>query len=524
MSTADIANFVGISAVDLLEALNPELVRPDALRKTVLENIAPDVMLRDKTMRRALMRAMHRKDIVDLAEHLDVDVGDDPYGVLRSMNFRKNSSIEKSLFSFFEIDVPYEDEEKKIDSEETVEPTRGLYDYQNDVQYDILKQIQENGHRVMLHMPTGSGKTRIAMRVVATHMLENKNALVVWLAYSEELCEQAVEEYVETWKTVGNRPTKIVRFYRKFTPGILSATNNSGGVLLVAGLKKIYNAARTNNSLLSIIGDRTSFVVFDEAHQAVAPTYKMVLSHIAKSQATMVLGISATPGRTWNEPNTDQELSNFFNQKKVTINESSPVEFLISKGFLARPINRSIDFGVELTDEEIESINRSLDIPEDVLRQLSINTARNVQLVEHIERLVNEQHKRIIFFSATVDHARSMAVALTVRGFTANYVTSQTPPHERVRIINEFKNSDGTTKILCNYGVLTAGFDAPKTSAAVLARPTKSLVLYSQMVGRATRGKRVGGNAECVIVTVADMEKYGFGAITDAFANWDDVW
>ena len=77
---------------------------------------------------------------------------------------------------------------------------------------------------------------------------------------------------------------------------------------------------------------------------------------------------------------------------------------------------------------------------------------------------------------------------------------------------------------LCNYGVLTAGFDAPCISAALIARPTRSLVLYSQMVGRATRGPRAGGNAEAEIVTVIDPHLPSFGSIADAFKNWEDVW
>jgi hypothetical protein len=57
-----------------------------------------------------------------------------------------------------------------------------------------------------------------------------------------------------------------------------------------------------------------------------------------------------------------------------------------------------------------------------------------------------------------------------------------------------------------------------------LARPTKSLVLFSQMIGRATRGPRAGGNAEAQIVTVVDTALPGFGRISDAFQNWEDVW
>ena len=78
--------------------------------------------------------------------------------------------------------------------------------------------------------------------------------------------------------------------------------------------------------------------------------------------------------------------------------------------------------------------------------------------------------------------------------------------------------------VIVNYGVLTTGFDAPAISAAVIARPTRSLVLYSQMVGRATRGTRAGGNEEAEIVTVVDPHLPGFGNVADAFRNWEDVW
>ena len=75
-----------------------------------------------------------------------------------------------------------------------------------------------------------------------------------------------------------------------------------------------------------------------------------------------------------------------------------------------------------------------------------------------------------------------------------------------------------------NFGVLTTGFDAPRTSAALIARPTKSLVLYSQMVGRAIRGRRAGGNDEALVVTVVDTALPGFTSLAEAFNNWNDVW
>ena len=71
---------------------------------------------------------------------------------------------------------------------------------------------------------------------------------------------------------------------------------------------------------------------------------------------------------------------------------------------------------------------------------------------------------------------------------------------------------------------MTTGFDAPRTSAALIARPTLSLVLYSQMVGRAMRGTAAGGNETCEILTVVDTTLPGFDSVIDAFSNWEDVW
>ena len=95
---------------------------------------------------------------------------------------------------------------------------------------------------------------------------------------------------------------------------------------------------------------------------------------------------------------------------------------------------------------------------------------------------------------------------------------------ERARLIAPGKDDTPEPQLLCNYGVLTTGFDAPRTSAALIARPTKSLVLYSQMVGRVIRGPRVGGNPAAEIVTVLDHNLPGFGSVAQAFTNWEDVW
>ena len=97
------------------------------------------------------------------------------------------------------------------------------------------------------------------------------------------------------------------------------------------------------------------------------------------------------------------------------------------------------------------------------------------------------------FSAASVDNALLLASVCRGVGLKADVVTGKTETNERERIIQRFKRSGGPHRILINLGVLTTGFDAPAASAALIARPTKSLVLYSQMVGtgdsRASSGR-----------------------------------
>jgi superfamily II DNA or RNA helicase len=127
-------------------------------------------------------------------------------------------------------------------------------------------------------------------------------------------------------------------------------------------------------------------------------------------------------------------------------------------------------------------------------------------------------------FASSVSQSDLLACVLKARGLNAQSVTSNTSPVDRTRFINSYKDSNEEPKILCNFGILTTGFDAPKTSAALVARPTISLVLYSQMIGRALRGIKAGGNKEAEIVTILDEGIEQFKSIEKAFSNWEDVW
>ena len=101
-----------------------------------------------------------------------------------------------------------------------------------------------------------------------------------------------------------------------------------------------------------------------------------------------------------------------------------------------------------------------------------------------------------------------LTVMLRRDGIKAAEVSADTRPATRRQIIEEFRA--GNLTMLCNYGVLTTGFDAPKIENVMIARPTTSAVLYEQMIGRGTRGPLNGGTPHCLIIDVKDnIENFG---------------
>jgi DNA repair protein RadD len=280
---------------------------------------------------------------------------------------------------------------------------------------------------------------------------------------------------------------------------------------------------------LGKLGARCSLVIIDEAHQAIAPEYKRILEAILLGRNdTALLGLSATPGRTWNDVAADEELAVFFSRRKVGLKIDgypNPVDYLVKEGYLAKAEFKPLLYstGVVLTNADVQKLKTSLDIPESILKKLAEDDARNLAITTKLEELA-KRHSRIIVFASSVAHAHLLATVLQARNHNAVAVTTKTTPLDRSRHIQQFKSDRPETMLICNYGVLTTGFDAPKTSCAVIARPTKSLVLYSQMVGRAIRGLKADGNERAEIVTVVDKQLPGFGTVADAFANWEDIW
>lgn len=527
LSRADAASLqelIGPSVVRLLAALEPERAQTSNLRSILLDLHPPAELLLSKAMRSRILELLRPLEANSLLLHLSIPAGPDPFVTLSALKVQRGSTLSALLLSFFGLVEPEEEPEGDVPEAEV---TGGyeLFPHQRDAALRVSSMLALEPRKALLHMPTGSGKTRTAMSLVASHLRSVDAGVVLWLAGAEELCEQAADEFVHAWSRLGDRTVPVHRWWGSET--ITDAVLLDGFV--VAGLAKIYANAINNPSWLARLGDRVSLIVFDEAHQAIARTFRHVIEAVsARRERTALLGLSATPGRTWNDVTEDEKLSAFFGRRKVTLEIpgfDNPIDFLISNGYLARPTYRLIDHhGPELSDEERQALGVQLEIPRVLLKRLADDHLRNLHIAAEARSLAS-RHRRLIVFSTTVEHAEVLAVVLRTQGIATRSVTSLTSPSERTAAIRWYRQgTPDETRVLTNYGVLTTGFDAPRTSAVLIARPTRSLVLYSQMVGRAIRGERAGGNRTAEIVTVVDTGLPGFRSLSESFANWEDVW
>ena len=403
---------------------------------------------------------------------------------------------------------------------ETIRPRYPLYSYQRQVLADIFCAISSPERRVIAHLPTGAGKTRIAAHA-ACRLLNAKDtddALVIWLASTEELCEQAADELAHAWTYLGLREARV---HRHWGSQSLDLRRLESG-FFVTGLAKLRSAAFQDSTLLAHFAHRTAAVIFDEAHQAVAHTYSFITEQLCSVRPPL-LGLTATPGRTANLTGADYRLAEMFKHSKVTIDpkgHDNPVTYLIQNRYLADPQFVPISFE---SDTYISEPPPGADYSIHDLDNLGLNDERTGKIVELAEKAAR-RHLRTIVFCPSVESALECKGLLQAKRVLTFVITANTPGEDRQEMISIFKSDSREHMVMFNYGVLTAGFDAPRTRCVIIARPTTSLVLYSQMAGRAMRGPRAGGNPRAEILTVADTNLPGFGSVVDAFTNWEDLW
>ena len=517
LNDSDAARLLPDGAFKLITTLDPERISGAKRAESLGQILSLDLAVDDLDRRKILLNAVPRTKVGELEDRIGLGIDR-----LRQRG-ELDQPVRRALLGFFGVTTTGDRSPVTVEPLGSVSPERGLFPHQKRAASEIERFLYHEDGRAMLHLPTGVGKTRTAMSMVASHLRTRSNGLVLWLAATRELLEQAAEEFESTWKAVGDRQVDCLRYWTHHNPPIDKVREG----IVIAGLAKLHSYGKERKRLWDL-GDRTTMVVFDEAHQAVATTYQdIVETVVTRNPRTPLLGLSATPGRTWGDREVDAAVAELFHENKVTLDFGSvnPVKRLTDDGYLA-----AVDFsllnvepGLKLSAADLAEISRALDIPDSLAARLGEDEQRNLRIVQRLLELT-DIHPRVLVFAASVDNAMLLASVCRGVGLNADAVTGKTDASERERIIRRFKRRGGSCRILINFGVLTTGFDAPAASAALIARPTKSLVLYSQMVGRVIRGPKAGGTDSCEVVTVVDTTLPGFGNVAEAFMNWEDIW
>ena len=513
----DVARLLPEGAFKLITALDPERVNGPKRAETLGQILSLEIAVDDPQRRAILLSAIPPLKIAEFEDRIGTKIDR-----LRARN-ELDQPQRRALLGFCGLATVGDRPTIVKEALESLESQRGLFPHQKRAASAVERHLYLGDGRVMLHLPTGVGKTRTAMSIVASHLRSRLTGLVLWLATTRELLEQAADEFEATWRIVGDRRVDCLRFWSTYDPPIEKETDG----VIIAGLGKLNSYGKERKRLWRL-GDRTTMVVFDEAHQAVATTYEdLIETIVTRNSRTPLLGLSATPGRTWGHPEVDAAVANLFRQNKVTIDfvDANPIRRLTEEGYLSEVEFSllNVEPGLQLSEKDLAEISHALDIPDALATQFGEDEQRNLRIVQRLLELA-DTHSRILVFAASVDNALLLASICRGVGLKADAVTGRTDTIERDQMIRRFKRSGGPHRVLINYGVLTTGFDAPAVSAALIARPTKSLVLYSQMVGRVIRGPKAGGTARCEVVTVVDTTLPGFGDVAEAFLNWEDIW
>ena len=517
-----------------------QLIKPKEENKNKLARVIVSYygcdLLREPSIRHALLTTLNIKELRSISKVLRFPERENVYDyalMISSAKWNKSSDLpdllETSLYVAHSIRLPseYMPDYQYISpprwEELVAENLPDLFSYQKKLSNKIYEILERPSSKCMLQMPTGSGKTRTIIHALIQSESIKKmgERYFIWLAHTEELCEQAIDAFKRSWIEYGSG---VIRYYRLFGNRDIRERELYGGMIF-SSLQKLYSFYKRSRIEYEIIAKNCSVLIFDEAHKALAPTYRELITDILdRSTDARLIGLSATPGRSALESSENKRLAKLFsgNLIRYQSNGTNSIKKLKEDGILAELERKEIkgikDF--QLTMRERSHLRQYMELPPSVLRKIAENRERNIAIVgEIIEQI--EVGNQCLVFACSVEHAKILAAMIGINNIKAGSVTGEMRKATRARIIRDF--NEGEIKVITNYGILTTGYDAPKIGAIIITRPTGSIILYSQMIGRGLRGPKVGGKSKCVLVDVVD-NIIGFGEMEEVYNHFVGYW
>ncbi|MFF3326941.1 sacsin N-terminal ATP-binding-like domain-containing protein [Streptomyces sp. NPDC002889] len=400
-----------------------------------------------------------------------------------------------------------------------------LHDFQDKISQELQevltsREADGRARKGMVELPTGAGKTRVATETVLRLFVNgDMSGTVLWIAQSEELCEQAVQTFSTVWRWLGDE--RALTIGRLWNTNVVHEPDTEFSVIVATDAKLDKVADTSEYEWLS----QASAVFIDEAHRAGgSKMYTKLLRWLGvdgRSWERPLVGVSATPfkGKSDVVTKPTEELAARFGHHIMRAFDGNAYEELSKRGVLAR-VRHEVLPGVDvaLKPDELQQVQSWRKLEPKVLDRIGQDQARMRILVEHI--LGQDPTWPILVFTPNVLSAQVLAATLRYRQVAAEAVSGQTGRQARRDIIEKFKNEE--IRVLANCDLLIQGFDAPGVRALYIARPTFSPSAYIQMAGRGLRGRANGGKEECLIVDVAD----NFGAVNDflGYRDYEDLW
>ena len=336
-----------------------------------------------------------------------------------------------------------------------------------DYQVDICKRVREafdTQRSVMVQMPTGTGKTvvltSLVIKILKDERSKGRSGRILIVAHRREL----IEQIKATIKRMG-----------------LNANNHSS---LINNQSITVESIQTISRRIDTLDFTPALVVIDEAHHALAKTYKMMWDTWPDAK---FLGLTATPCRLNGKGFTD-----LFN----VLVQSWDIPTFIKEKWLATYDFVSIKADSH-TQQLIGSLKKRGADGDYQVKEMDAVLNKRPSIERLYKSFMDYAHNRKGFvYAINIDHARSIADYYQSQGISAVAIDSHTPVKERERLISSFRS--GELQVLVNVDIFSEGFDCPDVEFIQLARPTLSLAKYLQMVGRGLRPSK--GKKNCMII------------------------
>lgn len=406
-------------------------------------------------------------------------------------------------------------------SEDLLSPSRNgitrargfLHSYQIRIKDQVVSKVEKSDRRMMVQMPTGSGKTATALEIVVDlFRLPSQRKFVVWLVNSAELAEQAFETFKSLWIQKGDRSLTAHRMFGEFSLEF-SAINGGFVVATFDKLRQpLSDPSHKSHSNVWHLIRRTDLLIVDEAHTSTAETYEEIIRRFLTGGDPILIGLTATPAR--NDIESTAELTQLYSGNLVSLQDDvgqtipDAIGYLQEQGFLANLELKELESGVSCGEREEKGL----------CNVLAESAERNDIIIKQIELAINLDEPTLVF-SCTKDHVFALMALCRAKSIPAEFIVGETPPAERTRILEAFRS--GKLGVLINHEILATGVDLPNVRRLIITRPVGSAILFSQILGRALRGPRNGGQEKNTVISIRDnLSAFGnANLVFQKFAN-----